>query len=294
MDGLSLGAVIAGFAANIVTTVFYLLLGVSLFAWYLLTERRPLCRFFGVTATIPRIRIYVSRLEIKPGGTTGFEPIVHGYSGPAMDENEYIVALELRRSLSYRLLAFLPTSVREWLGRRSVTIRELDPPIDLSPRSLAELGNDNVITLGSGIYNLVSRYYLEHYDFPYYFTRDQDGEWSVVARHPNGADAVFPENRSNGWEIGVVGRLRSSTHGKTVVVCAGFGPGTYGSAHYLCGHWRELHSEFGDDDFGICLGWHGQPPIGRTFVDPVRLHSSRRPPRGVVSAPSTSKPSAAD
>src|SRR5262245_50834898 len=86
--------------ANLVAALIIALLGVGTYLLVVISERKKIFRFFGVSGKLPSVRIYVSRLEIKPGGTVGFEPIKAGYHGPSISKIEYEGALLLCRKLS--------------------------------------------------------------------------------------------------------------------------------------------------------------------------------------------------
>lgn len=257
--------------ANLISALFLAVLGFAIYLVFHLKERQGLLRFFGVTGNLPRLRIYLSRMEIKPGGTVGFEPVSQGYSGPSISEVEYEGALLIRNKLRSTLIALLPKRFQHWLGQHHVTLLTLDPPIDACPQALGDLSSNNLVTLGSSVYNLYSKHYLEHPSSQFYFDKNNIGE--RVVRICRGLRGVEIPGRSFGQELGIIQRIVDSAHGNTVFICAGLGASaSYGSARYLIDNWKKLFRKYGDKEFGICLAFPQQPPDSEVVIDPVVIH----------------------
>lgn len=146
--------VMVNVVANIIAASVLTVIGVSTFVVYFVLNRQKLLRFLGISRRNPHLSIVVSRLEIKPNGTTGFEPLTKGFYGPGIIRIEYKGALLVRDMLRSSLLARLPKGFQGWLRRRYVALAHIDPPIDVSPQTLDEVPSDNLILLGSGIYNI--------------------------------------------------------------------------------------------------------------------------------------------
>ena len=163
--------------ADLIVTIGLTLLGVSTIVVFYILERQRLLQFFGITNSNPNLSIFVSRLEIKPGGTTGFEPISQGYFGPGIIRVEYKGALLIRDTFRSRLFARLPEGFQGWLAQRSVALVDLDPEIDVSPKNPDEIPNDNLVLLGTGIYNLGSQIYLNHSSSYFEYTKN---EWAIA------------------------------------------------------------------------------------------------------------------
>src|SRR5690242_10114532 len=66
--------VVENIAANLITASIFTVLGASAFVWLSVTQRRRLFRFFGVGRGTLDARMYLSRLQIQPGGASGTEP----------------------------------------------------------------------------------------------------------------------------------------------------------------------------------------------------------------------------
>jgi len=260
--------------ADLISAFILALVGFGIYFLFYLKERQSLLRFFGVTQKLPRLRIYLSRMEIKPGGTVGFEPITKGYSGPSISEIEYEAAMLIRNRLRSSLLGLLPKRIQYWLGQHHITLLTLDPPIDASPQALGDLALDNRVTLGSNIYNLYSKYYLERQAGYFYFDKNDNGE-RVVRIRSEGLSNIEIPGRSTGKELGIIQRIVDSEYGNTVFICAGLGASaTYGSARYLVANWKKLYQKYRDAEFGICLAFPHQPSDSEVVVDPIVVYEA--------------------
>lgn len=256
-------------AANLVTAFILAVLGLITFGVVYIIERERLLRFFGITNRLPELRIYVSRLEIKPAGTEGFMPISVGYTGPSISKIEYEAALLVRSLVRSRSLALIPRTLRDWLGQQNVSIRELDPSIDISPRSIEEVASDNLIVLGSPVYNNVSKHYFEKSSCRFIYGKDASGERGFKLRM-SGIEDTPIQGRSAGRELAVLQRFNDPRHGNSVFVCAGLGgEATYGSVRYLVDNWKTLHRKYGEREFAICLAFPGQQSGGGPVVEPI-------------------------
>lgn len=262
-------SVIANVIANLITAFILAVLGVSTYIILFITERQQLLRFLGITNKLPRLRVYLSRMEIKPGGTVGFEPLTYGYAGPSISKIEYEGALLVRNLVSSRPLAILPKRIRGWLSQQYVTLITIDPTIDVSPQTMDEVSFDNLVLLGSNVYNLVSKHYLEHPSCNFYFVKNEQGERVIKIREGGLKDVQIP-GRSSGRELAIVQRINDMEHGNTVFICAGLGSSaTYGSVRYLVENWKELQRKYKQNEFAICLAFPQQPSDGEIVVHPT-------------------------
>ncbi len=266
--------ILSGVAERVLSDLISaLILGLAGGALYLLlyfTERQRLLHFFGVRSSMPRLRIYVSRLQIKPKGTEGFEPLTNGYSGPSITKLEYDGALLVRDLVRSSILGTLPERLSGWLGHHHVGFQTLDATVDVCPR---ELGNvdfgSNLVVLGTGIYNLVAKHYLDHERCQFAFTKNEQGERVIRVRQGGLRDVAIP-GRSSGREIAVLQRINDEQHGSSSFLCAGLGSSaTYGCARYLVQHWHELLRRYGDREFAVFLAFPGQQPDAEAVVDPL-------------------------
>ncbi|MBE9158846.1 hypothetical protein IQ265_18685 [Nodosilinea sp. LEGE 06152] len=271
-------------AAELTATLFFTLIIAALsyivYVYLYLKNRKYALRFFGIDNVKPTICIYVSTLNIKPGGTTGIEPIREGYRGAAITKLEYDGALTIQRELRAKPLALLPRSLQEWLGQESIELRTLDVPVKLSPPKLSNrdsVFDDNLIVLGTGVYNSLAHYYLGEYfekhsdSYPWYFYHDKDKlENRIIGiRRKDFEDSPVVPGRSSRVEPAFIQRIYDIDCKTTVFICSGLGSSaTYGSARYLSEHWRDLQRKFGNEEFGVMLLFYNQEPDGEFVGQP--------------------------
>lgn len=267
--------IIVGILANIISTTILALLGVIIYLIIILADRQKLFRFFGVSNKLSTVRFYLSRLEIKPGGTIGFEPIHHGYSGPSINKIEFEGALLIVSQLRSALLAVLPKRIQDWLGQRQVSLISVEPIVDVSPQHIGNLSFDNLVILGSGIYNLAAKYYLDHERCHYCFDQEPSGERVIKIKSGGMRDIIIP-GRASHRELAIVQCIHDEKHGNTVFLCSGLGASaTYGSVRYLAENWKQLYRKYKTADFGLCLAFPGQTPDNEVVVNPVVVYESQ-------------------
>jgi hypothetical protein len=63
------GSILAGIIANLITAVLYALVGISIYFVFFVMGRRRIFHFFGISNRLPTLRVYLSHMEIKRGGT---------------------------------------------------------------------------------------------------------------------------------------------------------------------------------------------------------------------------------
>lgn len=259
LDVPSRQGITEGIVANLMTTLAFTVIGVIGFVWFSVIERRRLFHFFGVKPAALGIRIYVSCLEVLPGGTRGTQPIATGYVGPAMVQKEYESALLLRRLFQPTVLALIPDTLRDLLAALFVSLSKVEPGIEVAPawrdngHTFDADVSDNVIAIGGPIYNSVSRHYLDGQTF-YYF--EQKGNQRVIRKRSAGGADLEQLGRASGHELACIQRLKDRATGATIFIFAGLGSGaTYGSVQYLVDNWNALQRQYRDRDFGLCLSY---------------------------------------
>lgn len=257
---------------NIVSTLVLALVGLIAYAYLYWRNRREILHFFGVSNAKPNASIYVSTLNIKPGGTTGIEPIDRGYVGAAINKLEYEGALAIQNELKARPLALLPRKLQDWFGQDNIELRTVDVPVRLSPPKATNRDpafDSNLIILGTGVYNSLSHYYLKEYFvkhssiYPWHFYHDKNIEGQrIIGIHRRGfKDSLIDEGRDGRTEPAFIQRIHDVDRNTTVFVCAGLGSSaTFGSARYLSERWRDLQRTFGDEEFGLALLFYNQNP----------------------------------
>lgn len=259
-------------ASDITAAIIITLFGIlSIFFFYILDRQRML-KFFGINNNNPRITIFVSRLEIIPGGTTGFEPLTQGYFGPGIIRVEYKGGLLVREALRSRLLARLPQGFQEWLSTRSIALTDVEPTIDVSPKGSDEFPNDNLILLGTGIYNLGSKIYLGHPSSCFEYSKNEKGD-RVFKLRTRGMEGVEIPGRSAGRELGIIQRINDHNCGRTIFICAGLGASaSYGCVRFLMENWKTLQRNHKDNEFGICLAFSEQSYNSDAVTTPYKVY----------------------
>lgn len=273
--------VVENIAANVITASIFTVLGATAFIWLSVTQRRRLFRFFGVGRGTLDVRMYLSRLQVKPGGTSGTEPITKGYVGPAIVKMEYDAGLLLVDLFQPRALALIPDVLRDLLSTLFATLSEVNTEIEVAPNP-EDFAEDRhlaqpLVTCGSAIYNSVSAHFLNRERSFYYFEKNAAGLRVLRARDPNAPD-LDVAGRSGGHELACIQRLREPTSDSIVFVCAGLGSGaTYGSVEYLVRNWRRLWRRYGDTEFGICLSFATTNYDEIPAVAPKVIHQATGP-----------------
>ena len=255
---------------NIVSTLILAFIGFVAYAYLYWKNRRDILHFFGISNASPNVSIYVSTLNVKPGGTTGIEAIDQGYAGAAINKLEYEGALLIQKELKARPLALLPRKLQDWLGQDNIELRTVEVPVKLSPPKTTNRDpafDSNLIILGTGVYNSLAHYYLKEYFekhkrlYPWYFYHDKkDGQRIIGIRQERFEDSLI-DGRENQIEPAFIQRIHDADRKTTVFICSGLGSSaTFGSARYLAEHWKELQRKFNKDEFGVALLFFNQKP----------------------------------
>lgn len=265
---------------NIVATLIIALVGLIAYAYLYWKNRKEVLHFFGINNKKPNASIYLSTLNIKPTGTTGVEAIDKGYIGAAINKLEYDGSLLIQHELKAKPLALLPKNLQDWLGKESIELRTVDVPIKLSPSINANKNSafdNNLIILGTGVYNSLSHYYLKEYFikhsnfYPWYFYHAKDNKGQrIIGIHRRGfEDSPIDKGRDNHVEPAFIQRIYDVDCKITVFICAGLGSSaTFGSARYLSENWRSLQQKFGNAEFGVALLFYNQDPDGEFVGQP--------------------------
>jgi hypothetical protein len=250
------------FAAGVVLTI---LLSIMVRAMMLMNRRRML-RFFGISSSCPDLGIFLSRMEVQQ--TTGLAPITKGYVGPAVLNPELVGAIEARDLFKGGHVVVLSRKIRDWLGQQFIAVAALNPTIQISPEphKLDGLPKQNVISLGSDVYNSLFRKHNERSQY-LEFRKSDTGERGILVK--SGGNKGLFLTREGGREIGVIERVNGSSANRALFYCAGLGASaTLGCVRYLAQHWEDLFRENGLDEFALYLVFPDQPSNTDTVVDP--------------------------
>jgi len=271
--------VIEGIASNLVTAALVTILGITAFVYFSIIERRYLFRFFGINNIAPALRVYLSRLQVKAGGTEGTEEIQSGYVGPTIVQSEYEAGLLILELFRPSVFVIIPDVLRALLGSLFLTMSTIRVRLGVSPRTISEVTeselSDNIITVGGSVYNSVSLLCLAEKRSFYYFSKNHDGERVIMIRRSSGPDTEVPVGPNQG--LAFIERMKDPDRGITVFVCAGLGSAaTRGSVEYLVQNWRRLRRRYENTDFGFCLAFDNQPHDAYFAVEPTVIHETSR------------------
>ena len=274
-----------GVAANFITSLFWsMLILIGLLLVYY-RERKTLLRFFGVTNELPKVYIYMSCLTLGDSAAKGFEQTKKGYTGSAIVPTENKAAIDLVNILRTRYYAVLPSGLRNWISSQQLTFLSLNPQVEVSPHSpdLCE-PNANLILIGSGVYNVVSKHYLEENPGCLSFVTKLDKTRAVSVKK----ESFVGELRGRpDAELGVIIRRERGTTKGTVIICAGWGTAsTQGTVGYLLSHWEELQRYYGDAPFEVGLSFPGLQPHSEAW-DPEKPGIPIYPPEYIARKPAS-------
>jgi len=146
-------------------------IGVSNASW-----RRHVHDFFGVRRPgAGAIRVRLSSISVRPGGSIGTETVVEGFFGPAISELEYRYALGLAQSIQLKPIAKVIRALMESApGSEEPVVCDItmtEPytgPMpadfawdrDLTDRLRAKLRGATYVLVGEPLYNVMTRYVL--------------------------------------------------------------------------------------------------------------------------------------
>lgn len=266
-------SVLASLIANLIYTAFVAASAIAITLIVLGRTRRRLFELLCINTELPRVQIYVSRLDVRRGGSRGTDGRLSvGFTGPALMQLEYSGALAIEKVLREPFVEVLPRFIRRLIVRRVGHLSEVPVSIDVGPdekscQPLLEYGTDTIVLLGSDVYSYAVRsIYRSSNSFIGFVSETLGCDYDASDRqHGEPAFAVREEGlwhpipaRSIGREVGTIQRVTLKS-GRRVVMCAGISSSTTcASAHYLCNHWLLLSARFGSDDFLVVLGFAEQ------------------------------------
>lgn len=289
----SISSTIANFISGFILAVA----GFLIYLFFYWQNRKDKLYFFGINNDKFDTKIYVSRLEIKENGTEGNIDIERGFSGPAINKLEYEAGLLIQKELESKTIALLPKKFRDWLGKKNVILNTLKIPIVISPHrnresSIKNYINSNLFLLGSSMYNLPSKYYLEKYLpdqaeqyglYENYCIYDQDQKKceriiGIRFKNTNDFEDFKPKGRSHERELAIIHKFKDKDTGMTIFLFLGHGSSaTFGSVRYLVNKWSELYIKYKHKEFIICLAFRGQranEANGNSVVEPEVLYNN--------------------
>ncbi|MEO1378136.1 MAG: hypothetical protein AAFW70_28460, partial [Cyanobacteria bacterium J06635_10] len=200
-----------------------------------------------------------------------------GFIGSAIIKLEYDAGILIKQELESKVVAVVPDDLIDWLGNNIITLKNLKIPINASPKKsekdkVKNYIDTNLFLLGSSMYNLPSKYYLEDY-LPknadkYCFYEKNDQGIRIIGIRSKSEETIF-HGRSQNKEIGFIHRFKDKNTGMMVFLCVGHGSSaTCGCVRYLINQWRFLYSKYKLSEFIICMEFVGQEPNADLIVKP--------------------------
>jgi hypothetical protein len=238
-------------SGDLIATALIVIVGFGLAVIAFWGPRRKLLRFFGVRPLKASLRIYASNLDIVPGGARDFRGTPRSYQGAAIPEYEFLAVEPVARLFYSRLLENFPVEWRERLEQRFWNLHNVRPILTLSPLNEQDIEFDNLISLGSSGYNVVTDYYERHHKMKIHFdVSDMQSPFKIRDGKRKGEAIPLTQ----GLDMSILEKIRDVNHGTVVFISAGWDiNGTRGALQFLVNNWEPLERVFGDEEFAICL-----------------------------------------
>ena len=290
MNNSSLPQVVVG---NLLADAFIVGLLVLTLSTYSKFYRDRLLRFFRAAKGTRDIQCYVSRLYIERGMLRHEPDIWNGYSGAAINRNEYRGASKIAELFRPWGLAIIPPAFRGPLADRVSSRSGVRMRIDTAPKSAGEVVKSSAyLLLGTGAHSVASKLALERRESFFEFTRDDDGNRTFRLKHECGMWISFGRSRNpeTNVEQGIVQRLTMPFPNEEdpeacVVMCAGLGSNaTMNSAYFLAANWQAMLRRYGEDDFGLVLRFPLPTADSEDLLQPAEVLAVRRHNRKVQKA----------
>jgi len=215
---------------------------------------RKLLMFFGLKKNRPRLRVYLSNLDVPPRCAKDFRGVRRMYAGSAAPEPELGVIDQLTRLFAHSILDQLGI-VREWLGERYWIFRKPELVFQLSPLDPDEIQFDSIVSVGSSGYNSVTDYYQNEYNPTVILDHDAANARTqcIVINYGDRGGQFIPI--APGRDMGVLAKVYDCHHDAVVFIGAGFNVnGTLGAIRYLIDHWQDLAKGYQNTvSWSICL-----------------------------------------
>jgi len=233
-------------------------------------DRWKIYRLFQTTVDKP-IVIYASNIILpsKSAYTYNMQPLRFG--GSVIAWQEYVAASQLSSFLEQDSLAGYPAFLKSNISVVFPEAKPFELQFRISP--LDEYGIDkatSIISLGSPGSNFVTAYVSQYH--PACLKFGTNGRSIEVARGTSGE--VY--SRDNYADLGIIQRVKLQDENMTVIILAGLTDlSTKMCVTYFINHWKEIDSEYRNDDFGICLAIPLKDPEAYDRPDKVCAYPKR-------------------
>lgn len=237
-----------------------------------LVRRRRLRMFFGITPGRDTIKLFLSCIDVKPGGAIGTEKVTGGSQGTAINHLEYQYALRFATAVESRPLVRVLHSIEpgDWHTAQPVNCSiEIGPTCTaFNTRPHTEIMEDVreriktaecVVLVGGAIYNVITKCILEA-DGRVEFIRDDRGggrprrgvRIRLGAYRPHDYWREDPADDAEhgvnpGREYFVIGRFAWDQ--ATIFLCAGTCTAGTVAALRMITSWRALQRDVGLEPF---------------------------------------------
>jgi hypothetical protein len=234
VDGWLHNVYVVSLLSNLLTLGILGLLGGI---WFLATRRRKVQSFFGLKGT-RRLLVYVSNLQLEPGGSHGMDGVPRSYGGGAVPEYEILLIAKVQRFFDS-----VTPRTRQRSGRiRFLRWADLNIEIVPSPLSTDTLRFDGpLLAIGSPGYNAASQAIQDKADALVRLADDNTAVRVTNGRLISG-EAVALLQRT----VDAAGRITFYAAGPSA-------RGTIGATLYLFAQWRKLARRYRSRPFYVVL-----------------------------------------
>ena len=240
--------ILSSVIGNMISIVLIILVGWMI---YWIMNRRKLLIFFNIKET-KRLVIYLSKLLIRAGGSTGTNGILRNYQGVTTIFKEQLAANKFRDNFNYLMpaLSESPSLLSKILFADIEVITM--PSVD-NVNAIDE--TTSIISLGSPGYNRVSSY-IENYNNSTVRFSDTMAEIRIN-------DLQDISDLDNGF----IQRIVDNKQGRSIFYTAGLSEwGTVGTANFLADNWKKLYKKYkGDKSFIVMLRFANKDPYKWTI-----------------------------
>lgn len=289
--------VVVNVVANLLAAA--ILTAIAGILWVIFTRPRVrrLHMLFGVGAENSKISIYLSNLSIQAGGAQSRldeQDVEVGFTGPAIIRSEFRSAELLESVLRGRRLVSRPQRLNAWLQGSMPSLSVPDVIIDVAPDPFEQRAAENLVLIGSRVYNSLTAHYFEGNPSSYFsFGRIQVDENQGSQRTISivGREQPVPVTRApydgRGTELAIIERLVDEANQRIIFAVYGFGAAaSAGAVRFLAEQWKDLASlrERSGERVGLLLAFDDYPRDIRRGEELDVLHN--RPRVLIVRTPS--------
>jgi hypothetical protein len=230
-------------------------------------RRRKLHKFFGISKD-KKLTVYLSSMIAEPGSIKDRFGRESEHKGIVLSNYEFQVIPRITRLFSSNPIDNLPEPIAKllennnWLERPELTFLA-------SPLEEKDIVFSNLITVGSGLFNSVTEYYLRTGSPILTLIHERNNEstsWVLKVNQGNLAGKeirpqdLIGDDDEDKWSLGILVKLRDVDKKNCVFIAAGTNVNaTRATIEYLVNNWHRLQKLYEDEAFGIalkCIKYH--------------------------------------